>query len=219
MNKWKISHTIAAGCTVAALTTLAVPVQAANLVANGSFEDLGGTFVNTSSNYMSLAAGSTAVASWTVSATTTNEIVWGKSPTSDGHRASDGTFFLDLTGFGAVSPNGAIQQTLQGLTIGQQYSFSIDVAVSGALPAVTVNGVVVGLIPGGTFVIGSDTWTHESGTFVANVVTPALKLANSQPGQQITFIDNVVVSAVPEPTSLSLFALGMAAIWVRRRCA
>jgi len=219
MNSSNFTQALVAVCTTAALATLATPVQAVNLAANGSFEDLSGSFVNTSSNYMSLTAGSTAVASWTVSPGTTGAIVWGRSPTGDGHRASDGNFFLDLTGFGANSPNGAIQQTLLGLTVGQQYDFSIDFHVSGVLPTVTVNGAPIALTPSGTVVVGTDSWTHESGTFVASIAAPVLKLANSQAGQQITFIDNVAVSAVPEPTSLSLFALGAAAIFVRRRIA
>ena len=72
---------------------------------------------------------------------------------------------------------------------------------------------------GGTVLVGADTWTHESGTFVATAVTSVLKLANSQAGQQITFIDNVAVNAVPEPMPLSLFVLGIGVVWMRRRAA
>ena len=73
---------------------VSLSARAGNIVANGSLEDLNSDFVNTSGNYMSLLAGSTAIADWTVSAGTTNEIVWAKSPTVDDHNAADGTFFV-----------------------------------------------------------------------------------------------------------------------------
>jgi hypothetical protein len=182
----------------------------ANLITNGSFEDLNNTFINTSGNYMSLAAGSSAIAGWVVSSTTTNALVWGKLPTIDGHQAADGSFFIDLTGFGSNSPNGALVQTLPNLAINQQYAFSIDVEVQGPLPAVTVGGVTISLSAGTPFVVGVDTWTPESGFFVANTTNPLLQIMNQQPGQQINFIDNVVVSAVPIPAAVWLFGSALA---------
>jgi len=172
-----------------------------NLVQNGSLEDLTGTFVNTSGNYMALGAGSTAIAGWTIAPPTTNSIVWGKTPTSDSHTASDGTFFVDLSGFGSNSPNGAIQQQLKNLTVGQQYTFSMDTLVVGQLPLVTVGAATVTLWAGTPFLAGSDTWTPQVGTFIAGSTNPLLTIANQNPGQQIYFIDHIVVTG---PTTVAL---------------
>jgi hypothetical protein len=204
-----------------ALIVVGLPFSArgAIVVQNGSLEDLNSQFVNTSANYMSLLAGATAIADWTVSGGTTNEIVWGKSPTGDGHNAAAGTFFVDLTGFGGDSPNGAIEQTLLNLLVGQSYAFSIDVEASGPLPLVTVGGTAVSLSAGTPFTVGSDIWTPETGSFIAGSASPLLKIANQQPGQAIDFIDNVMVTgptSVPEPAGLQLLVSGLVFLVVWR---
>src|ERR1051326_6955570 len=123
---------------------------------------------------MSLPAGSTAIPGWTVTASTTNEIVWAMTPTCDSHTAVAGTFFLDLTGFGGDSPFGGVQQTLHNLTIGQTYKVSLDVEVAGALPLVSVANTPVSLTPGKPFTKGSDIWTPEHGSFTAQATTAVL---------------------------------------------
>jgi len=60
-------------------------------------------------------------------ASTVNEIAWAMTPTRDGYTAASGTFFVDLTGFDADSPNGAVQQTLKNLIVGHVYNFSMAV--------------------------------------------------------------------------------------------
>ena len=105
----------------------AIPMSThANLVLNGSLEDLNQQFVETSQNYMKLFAGDTEIADWTVAPGTEADVAWAKTPTRDsigGYSAADGTFFIDLSGFGANSPNGGIQQALSGLVVGQTYSY------------------------------------------------------------------------------------------------
>jgi hypothetical protein len=201
------------------------PARATEFVLNGSVEDLNSKFVNTLDNYMSLTAGATAIADWTVSAGTVNEIVWGKSPTTDGHNAAAGTFFVDLTGFGADSPNGAIEQLLNGLVVGQSYSYSMDLEIGfpGGFPLVTVGTSAFLLSSGAPFIVGSDTWTPETGTFIAGSTSEVLKIENVVPGQQIDFIDNISVtgpsgsSAVPEPATILLLGTGLAGTWRRRQ--
>jgi hypothetical protein len=221
----KLLATIAV-CVELVAVAISVPCSArGDIVQNGSLEDLNSQFTNTTLNYMSLFAGSTAIADWTVSSATANEIVWAKTPTGDGQSAADGTFFVDLTGFGSDSPNGAIEQTLLNLIIGQQYAFSMDVDVVRSLPLVSVGGVPVTLAAGVPFTIGSNTWTPETGTFTAGATNPLLKIMNQQTGQQIDFIDNISVtgptsSTVPEPSSLALFSIAVASLCLVlvRRC-
>jgi hypothetical protein len=101
------------------------PAMANITVQNGSLENLNGTFVNTTCNYMALGNGSTTIPDWTVS-TTSGPIVWAQSPTCDGYTAADGAYFVDLSGFGNSSPDGALNQSLSTVG-GVNYTFSMDV--------------------------------------------------------------------------------------------
>lgn len=203
------------------VTTLVLVGQAAaaNIVAKSSLEDLNGTFVNTSDNYMALGAGSTAIAGWMVSPGTTGSIVWGKSPTADGFTAADGTFFVDLTGFGSNSPNGALQQTL-ATTGGVAYNFTLDVAsFNTGVVLATIGSHAVGLSPGVPFVVAGTSWTPMTGTFVGDPLEPAplLQVRNGTPGAQIVFFDNVSLTgqaptSVPQPGVLVLLLSGGALV-------
>ena len=166
---------------------------APNVVRNGSFENTMNTWQNTSCNYMALMAGSTRIPNWTVTLTTINEIVWGKTVTCDGHTAAAGTFFLDLTGFGSVSPNGTVRQTLSNLTISHPYSLSLDAISDHNPPLVSINGIVVVLTPSGTVKRGSDIWTIYKGSFSAPSTNPVLKIQNQ--GIRVGFVDNVSIKA------------------------
>ena len=181
---------VACGCLLA-LT--ASGTSAANIVKNGSLEDLKGKFADTRCNYMALHARSRAIAKWTVPPGTTGELAWGKR-TCDGYSAAKGAFFLDLTGFGADSTNGAIRQTLRTRP-GRHYRFSIDVCTcnDGSL-AVKVGKKTLSLSPGHPFVVGSASWTPMTARFSGpRNIRPALKIKNVTPGAQIIVIDHVVI--------------------------
>jgi len=104
-----------------------------------------------------------------------------------------GTFFLDLTGLGSVSPNGTVQQTLSNLTISHQYSLSLDAISDHSPPLVTINGTAVALTASGTVTRGSDIWKIYTGSFVAPSTNPVLKIQNQ--GIQVGFVDNVSIKA------------------------
>ena len=181
---------VTGGCLLA-LTASAT--AGANLVKNGSLEDLKGRFTDTRCRYMALHARSRAIAGWTVPAATTGELAWGKR-TCDGYRAARGAFFLDLTGFGADSTNGAIRQTLRTRP-GRRYRFSIDVCTcnDGSL-GVKVGKKTLSLSPGRPFVVGSTSWTPMTGRFRGpRNSRPALKVRNMTPGAQIVVIDDIVI--------------------------
>lgn len=177
---------------VTGVDNVAFGSAAANVVKNGSFENIN-TWQNTSCNYMALMPGSTKIPNWTVTSTTIKEIVWGKTVTCDDHTAAAGTFFLDLTGFGSDSPNGAVLQTLSNLTISHQYSLSLDAISDLNPPLVSINGSVVALTASGTFTRGSDTWTIYKGNFLAPSTNPVLNIQNR--GIQVGFVDNVSIKA------------------------
>jgi len=168
--------------------------QPPNLVPNGSFENTKLTWVNTNCNYMALLAGATAIPKWTVTPDTVHEIVWAMTPTCDGFTAAAGKFFVDLSGFGGDSPNGAATQTIKKKFVaGQQYTFSL--AVVGAVPLVTIDGAPISLTAGTPFKKGTTIWTPETGTFTAQSVNAVLTIRNPQPGLQVVFIDKVAIRA------------------------
>jgi hypothetical protein len=180
---------VAGGCL---LVLAAAGTAAANIVRNGSLENLRGKFTNTRCHYMAVRARSRAIDGWTVPAATTGELAWGKR-TCDGYSAARGAFFLDLTGFGADSTNGSIRQTLS-MQPGRHYKFSIDVCTcnDGGL-GVRVGSTALDLSPGKPFVVGSTSWTPMTARFKASRRRPALKIRNLTPGAQIVVIDDVVI--------------------------
>jgi len=165
-----------------------------NLVKNGSLENRAGTWANTRCNYMSVRPGSKPITGWKATAAQ-GELAWAKGPTCDGYRAAKGRFFVDLSGFGADAPNGALQQRLR-TSAGKHYKFSIDVCAcnDGAVSA-TVGGQPLSLTPGRSFVIGTTSWRQLHGSFTGNgqKPNPELKIANATPGAQIVLVDNVVI--------------------------
>ena len=178
---------------VTGVDNIAFGPPAPNVVQNPGFENPTNTWQNTSCNYMALRAGSTTIPGWTVSSTTIAEIVWGKTLTCDDHTAAGGTFFVDLTGFGADSPNGAVQQTLKNLTVGHQYGLSLDVVTDNLPPIVSIAGTAVALTKGTTFKRGTDFWTIYTGSFLAPSVNPVLKIQNH--GTDVGFVDTVIIKA------------------------
>jgi hypothetical protein len=166
------------------------------VVQNGSLEDLNGAWTNTRCGYMALPAASTAIADWTVSPTTDGQVAWTKGLTCDGYTAADGLSFVDLTGLGAASLHGALQQQLTTVA-GQQYTFSIDeYAHNGCSLSVTVGAQSVTLRSAGpSFVVGHTTWTPHLGSFKGDPqdTTPTLTIMNARPGADICFIDDIRV--------------------------
>ena len=167
------------------------PTTNPNLVRNPSFENITNTWQDTNCNYMALSAGSTSIPYWTVAANTVNQIVWAMTPTCDGYTAAVGTFFIDLTGFGSESPNGAVQQRLKNLVVGRPYDFSIDVKTDRQPPLVTIAGAAITLNAGRKFTRGNTVWTVYTGSFVAQSASPVLEIQNQ--AFEIELIDNVVV--------------------------
>lgn len=101
-----------------ALFVVLPPDQAAeNLVVNGSFEDLDGTFVTGGNGVMSLPAGTTAISGWTVAAT---ELIWAHNNNIFGPSTPYGSLFLDLTGLHDAAPFAEVRQTI-ATEPGQRY--------------------------------------------------------------------------------------------------
>jgi hypothetical protein len=173
------------------LVTAAAAHAPSNFVKNGSLENPNSSWRNTRCKYMSVRPGSEAITGWKATAAR-GELAWAKAPTCDGYRAAKGRFFVDLTGFGADAPNGALQQRVT-TSAGRRYKFSIDVCTcNDGVLSVTLGAQTLSLTPGRSFVVGTTSWRHLLGSFKGNA-SPKLKIMNATPGAQIMLIDNVVI--------------------------
>src|ERR1700684_2949506 len=81
----------------------------ADLITNGSFENTGATFVGDANKVDLLASGSTAIPGWT----TFNGVptAWLQNGNPYGISASNGSYFLDLTGYADSGTYGGVMQT------------------------------------------------------------------------------------------------------------
>lgn len=209
--------TRAAACLLAAAA--AGTAQAA-IVSNGSLEDTAGNWTDTSCGYMAVAVGSGAIGGWTVGSGS-GPVAWGRSTTCDGHAASDGNYFLDLSGFGANAGAAAINQVITGLVTGDRYDIALDFL--GAAPGVLLGGETVSLAAAGSAGGG---WTHLRGSFTATAGGMMLVVGNVTPGALLVFVDNVSVTsstagpgggALPEPSAAALSTLALLALGFARR--
>ena len=206
----------------------AMPTHA-NLLPNGSFEDIAGTWVedSTAHGMMKLEWPSLDVLpGWRVRWPGRN-VAWVRDANPYGASASDGSFHIDLTGtLDGPSFNGVV--TAFDSVPGARYRLSFDLGVNngpcGGVPCSGPVGVlldVVGVLsqrfmdfaPGGA----GQQWTTLQVDFTA-VDTRTVLAFDGQQGQAYIGLDNVTVTAVPEAATWALFGAGLGALaWRRRR--
>lgn len=189
------------------------PVQAANLIQNGSFET---ATVNPGASFIGLDAVSTVITGWTVSQGSIDYIgaLW---------QASNGSRSLDLSGGNA----GRIQQTFN-TTVGGTYRVTFDLAGNpNASPIIKDMRVSAG---GSSADFSFNTtgksssnmgWLSKSWDFTANSTTTTLEfisLTNSFAGPALDNVSVIALSSpppspIPEPSSvLGLLSLGVLGI-------
>jgi choice-of-anchor C domain-containing protein len=182
---------------------IVTPVQAANLIQNGSFENGANP-----GSFLQLDAVSTVITGWTVSQGSIDYIgtLW---------QASNGSRSLDLQGL----TSGTIQQTFN-TTIGATYRVTFDLAGNPiGSPAIKQMRVRTG---GSSADFSFDAtgksatnmgWVSKSWDFTANSTTTTLEFIGLGGGRNGPALDNVSVIAVPEPSSmLGLLSLGVLGI-------
>ena len=203
------------------LLVLALPLVVgsahANLLSNGSFESMTAP-VPPNATAM-LAPGSGSLTDWQVDGQT---IAWIDNSNAWGLSSQDGLAFLDLTALKPTAPYGLVKQTI-ATTAGSPYSLSFWFGTS------TTYGVPASMLvsagaASSTFTnssVGTNTWTHYSLSFVgAPGASTIISFLGTVPSNtNYIGLDNVSVTAVPEPSEALMLLAGLGfigAIAVRR---
>lgn len=208
-------------------TLVAGSGRAAIVPLNGDFET--NTFVAGGLGPYSPSAGSSSISNWSWSESVapyptavrllSQDIDFGNAV--GGLAASAGTY--------AVSLEGATSSISQTITLAAgQYQLSFD--ASYWLPAYTAVNPIYASLGGVNFSFNNSTAafsptqgynTYTSGVFtLATAGAYELKIAANHPNggySGATAVDNVSLTAVPEPSSLALLGLGAVALLRRRR--
>jgi hypothetical protein len=209
--------------------TLAAVNAHANLLINGSFENTNNTFVGDVNSVDELASGSSIIPGWT----TTNGVptAWIKNGNPYGISASDGQYFLDLTGYSDFGTYGGVTQSF-ATAAGANYFATFDLGYGG--DSTLFGGPVsVRATAGGSssaFASGAGSpnpavWNHETFNFTATSSLTQLSIIGlSTAGGEYIGLDNVDVEVanvgtVPEPGSYTLLltGIGLLACMTRRR--
>ncbi|MGH7017771.1 MAG: DUF642 domain-containing protein, partial [Caulobacteraceae bacterium] len=211
----KIMNVAGIGCAaLLAFGIVGLPgsAGAANLVTNGSFESTT-TFVdNSGDGAMELHTGASALTGWTITAPG-DDVAW-IGPTNPWLlNASDGGYFLDLTGFEDHAPFGGVTQMIATIP-GVHYLLNFDLGSS------NIQGVPVSITAsaGGVSEVfisalnGVNNWQPETLNFTASSDTTLISF-QGEAGRTYIGLDNVSVTdppaAVPEPMTWALLLCGM----------
>lgn len=206
---------IATAIAVLPLTLFGMNNAAANLVSNPSFEAFTGSFGGDGGSQ--LVVSSTTLTDWSITA---NEIAVIELPNSYSLTPSDGNNFLDLAGYTNSGFPKGISQILNGLTVGQTYTFAIDLGISngnsncsGCSGPIQVTASI-----GST----SQTFTHNSADpgniwgaygfdFTADSPSVTLTILGTSvpPGGIYIGLDNISVQAVPLPAAVWLLGTSL----------
>ncbi len=176
------------------------PAQAIPLtpvINNGSFENTTG-FVPDYRDSMELNGGSTTITGWLV---TGRQVLWIGPTNPYGLTASNGSYFLDLTGDYAGSPYGGVEQTIVAVPGKYTLEFDLGSSTTYGLPdAITV--AITGSSPQtftSTNPSSSNAWELEAMPFTVTGIGPqyvTISLTGSG-GYNYIGLDNVKVVPIP----------------------
>ena len=211
-----LKHSVAAGAMVATLTVAGAASAAVNLVQNGGFKD---GLTPAGGNFQTVGLSSGIIPAWDVLA---GDVDWIKGywESSDG----DG-YSVDMDG----TTQGSIAQSITTV-IGRKYNFTFDMSGNPDAGqgtdnlAVFANGL---LSPVATYTVGAANnrsnmlWSQRAYAFIATSTTTQIgfQSLNTDSCCFGAAIDNVSVTAVPEPGTWALMIIGFggAGVLLRRR--
>ena len=136
-----------------------------------------------------------------------NGSAWGFAAAPDGVQTA---FLQSYNG----QSQGVITQQITGLTSGQSYTLTFDIA-NRPNYAVDPLSVSVGTSSLGTFTPGSTAWTTETASFVASITgteTITWSVGASPNADADIGLDDVSISSVPEPAAWALMLIGFAGL-------
>ncbi len=181
-----------------------------SLILNGSFEIGVNPPGNLTYRVLDTGATSTDLTGWTVSA---NSLAWMNGNFSgfvnNAFAPSNGVFMLDLTGINDNgSTFGGVQQNF-ATTIGAQYKVSFDLITGAGNSAGPVGATITAGPASQTFTTSSTDSTATTFTlnFTANAISTTLTIqgASTPPAGWYLGVDNVSVTAIPEPSTYAAF--------------
>ena len=198
-----------------AATVMMSSAANASLLVNGSFEQ--GTPQPGSGGFDTLGSGSNAVTGWTVSSGSVDWIngYW---------QAQDGTHSIDLAG----NVPGAIEQTFETV-VGGVYSVNYWLSGNPDGGSVGKDGVVAAIngaiVDASSSITGIKGPSHENMeyslknfTFTASGTSTTLRFSSAEnAGAFGAVLDNVSVSAVPEPATWAMMLVGFGVVGASMR--
>ncbi|MCW5551284.1 MAG: DUF642 domain-containing protein [Verrucomicrobiae bacterium] len=181
------------------------------LVNNGGFEDVNGTFVPNVDNLMVLHEGSMTIPGWTI---VKGQVLWGSNNNPFGPSTPEGSMFLDLTGYQDAGATGGVQQDLV-TTPGSGYRLSLSVgayqdhpAFSGPMAVTVVAGTLSNLFTFNPTGNGNQ-WGILEAEFTATAPTTPLRILGAlSAGGAYLGLDRVSVVPVEPLPHLSIAPAG-----------
>ena len=200
---------------VAGLMASAGANAATNLVINGGFESAAnGPASGSNSSYYNVGPAPAdhpvpGDFGWSV---TTNNVdiisyqTYGPAP------KNGGSYGLDLVGYGSTGAIGQSISTIAGQKYNVSFDYSSNPGISDPTAIVTFNGTTLGSVTGGTG------WQAFNGVFTGTGSPDTFALSETFGGNNGgVFLDNISISAVPEPSTWAMLLLGFGAIgWAMR---
>ncbi len=214
MNKINLSLKPLIGAALLASVGMA---SAVNIVQNpsfelGNFDDVDIAFV-TNVTAVGGSQSNTKITGWTVSQN--RPLIWIDNAYTGPLKTPTGTKFLDLTFYtNVISQYSSISQNLN-TTASQQYTLTFDLGSSnvfGVLPVIALSTAGLSVNFAVTAVPAAiNNWTKFTYNFTAPAASTAITFTGVQ-GSDYIGLDNISVTAVPEPGSLAMLLAGIAAV-------
>jgi hypothetical protein len=125
--------------------------------------------------------------------------------------ASDGSYFLDLSGYHDNAPYGGVRQSQTvATTIGAQYRLAFDIGTSPAYDSAPVSVQVTAGTASATFTstpLNVNQWDSFVFDFYATSANTTIALDGvAATNQKYIGLDNVSMTLIPEPSTLTLLA-------------
>jgi hypothetical protein len=224
MRKVSLSYLSARAPMVALfLVSSAFGVQSSNLIQNGSFEQPGFAGNAVPGQQQKVVAPSADITAWTVGGAGDIYVhEYPVGPASGFGPAEDGSYYVDLSGDGP--PHATLYQDF-ATTPGAQYLLTFYIGSASSSPSSTISLELEGttafldttltpLAPDA----GGINWLEETFSFTPDSTITQLSFVDtSGSDDNASFLDNVSVTAVPEPAAFGVLSLGSLVLLRRYR--